>query len=376
MIIFLIILAAGLYAAQRLSLQFALKGITYDVAFSQPLVDPGEEFAITTTVENNKALPVTFLSVEEKLPAQIALPGLQDQLYSSRDCALFTTSFYLMPRQQYQRQLTASLPVRGRYLLQGCTMHGGDFLGISETVEYYSLHREIVVMPAPAKSPSLGEALGGFLGDISVNRFIVEDPVLTIGFREYTGREPQKSISWVQSARFNRLMVKNYDHTMDLSVTVVLNVEFYSDLAAQDQDLEQIHSQVEDCFSLARSACEFLEVKGIKYSFLTNATTAGALGHWSSVGEGLGNSHFYSILEGLGRATYSYSCPFSHTVEQAIRSAEQGRCHIVITPQEQPWQSCLYRLRELTNGQVCILTPQLLHQGEGFAPAQEGGPLS
>ena len=48
---------------------------------------------------------------------------------------------------------------------------------------------------------SSADVLSGFLGDVSVRRFIYEDPVLTTGFREYTGREPMKHISWTQSAR-------------------------------------------------------------------------------------------------------------------------------------------------------------------------------
>ncbi len=67
--------------------------------------------------------------------------------------------------------------------------------------------------------------LGGVIGDISVNRFIFEDPMLTVGFSEYTGREPMRDISWTQSARLGRMMVKNYDHTVDLSVTILLNVQ-------------------------------------------------------------------------------------------------------------------------------------------------------
>lgn len=376
MIIFLLILAAALWAAQRLSLQWALKGVTYDVSSSQALVDCGEEFTVTTTVENNKALPVTFLSMEEKLPLGICLPGGEIQLSSTQDCSLLTTTFYLMPHQRYQRAVTVSLPCRGRYLFRGCTMRGGDFLGMSDTLEYYHMLREVVVMPRQVTCPEIDATLGGFLGDISVNRFIMEDPVLTIGFREYTGREPQKSISWTQSARFNRLMVKNYDHTLDLSVTVVLNVEFLNDPNCPPLGTEEIHSQIEDCFSLARAACEVLEDKGIQYSFLTNATAAGALGLWSSISEGLGSSHFFAILEGLGRATYSCSRPFAHTLEQAARSAEQGRCHIIITPQEEPWQKEIYRLQDLTSGQVCVLTPSLLNQEDTFAfqtASQKGG---
>ena len=54
-------------------------------------------------------------------------------------------------------------------------------------------------MPRRAASPSFDMLLGGMIGDISVNRFIFEDPMLTIGFSDYTGREPMRDISWTRA---------------------------------------------------------------------------------------------------------------------------------------------------------------------------------
>ena len=191
-------------------------------------------------------------------------------------------------------------------------------------------------------------ALGGFLGDISVRRFLMEDPVLTLGFRDYTGTEPQKAISWKQSARLNRLVVKRYDYTLEPSVTVLLNVE----CRGEDADAKLI----ERAFSLARSVCELLEGKRIKYDFITNATTAGALGLWSSVTEGLGSAHLGAILEGLGRATYDRTEPFEATVKRAARRAEAGRSHVIVTPQNDEYLNlAAKRLRDETSGFVTII---------------------
>ena len=34
-------------------------------------ISPGEEFTLTTTIENNKRLPISFLTLSEKMPAAI-----------------------------------------------------------------------------------------------------------------------------------------------------------------------------------------------------------------------------------------------------------------------------------------------------------------
>lgn len=53
--------------------------------------------------------------------------------------------------------------------------------------------------------------------------------MLIRGFREYTGREPLRSISWVQSARQSRFLVKEQENMTDLSCTILLDVECRDD---------------------------------------------------------------------------------------------------------------------------------------------------
>ena len=125
------------------------------------------------------------------------------------------------------------------------TLLAGDLLGLSQQQRDIHQFYEIVVLPRRVEAPDLSQALGGFLGDVSVQRFILEDPVLTIGAREYTGHEPMKTISWKHSVRTGRLMVKNFDHTVENCVTVLLNVDGGTD-----------YDTMERCFSLARMAVE------------------------------------------------------------------------------------------------------------------------
>ena len=144
-------------------------------------------------------------------------------------------------------------------------------------------------------------------------------------------------------------MVKNYDHTLDLSATVILNVEYPKDMDFRPELIEK-------CFSAGRTVCEALEAKRIKYGVLTNATSSGALGLWSQVGDGLGRSHLMSILEGLGRATYSCTMPFSRLADLASRKNEDGRYYVVITPVMTDRDAlAISRLKALKGGGVHII---------------------
>lgn len=341
MIIFLLALVVVCSALQYWSMKHSLDGITHDHWPSRNLVEPGESFQIYTTIMNTTIRFVCFICVHERIP-----DGLILERETDRDYTLF-----LMPRRSWKRGVQIKASKRGRYILGGAELQGGDFLGISKSYVSFPNHKEIVVIPSQYDKSFMLETLGGFLGLMSVNRFIMEDPVLTMGFREYTGHEPFKMISWTQSARNMGLMVKKYDYTLEMVATVILDVE-----CLIDKETEVL---IEDCFSIARTVCETLEEKHIKYSFLTNAYTGGALSSWDNITDGLGKGHLMTILEGLGRASYGYVKSFSSLLNAAAKNAESGRSHIVIMPEyKEVYRHPISRLRELTGGKVLILTPE------------------
>ena len=363
MIPFVVLLILAIGILECITLYDPLKDADYSVRTLKRSVEEGEVFSVESTVTNHSPLPMAFLGLEESFPGEASFPNLPAQ-YTLRlppdslklPKKLFSTVF-LMPRQTLTRRVELSLPARGRYFLRGAELTAGDFLGFQSRSRNWYAFQEIVVLPGRSQAKPAITALGGFLGEISVRRFIMEDPVLTLGFREYTGREPQKQIAWTQSLRAGKLLVKEFDHTLDLSVTVLLDVALHND--------PQGEALIEECFRLARTVCETLEQQRIQYGFLTNAMAAGALGHWKSITEGLGESHLMAILEGLGRATYDHGEDFHETLERAARMAEQGRSHILITPRRDAQTEAGARLLESrTGGRVCILEAALPESGK------------
>lgn len=325
MIVYFLLIIAVALLIERWSVKHALDGLKYDLRLSRSLVEQNEEFDIITTVRNTSRRFVPFLKISEDVPRVL---GVAARMYTTgfdESRARINSSVYLMPRQKITRRITASLAARGRYIFNGANLYGGDFLGLREKSAYFPAFREAVVLPKREDPEGIEQTLGGFLGDISVTRFILEDPVLTLGFRDYTGREPMKQISWPATARTGRMMVKNYDHTLDITVTVLLNIDthLYGYMA---------RPAIERCYSLARGVCEILEEKRITYSFCTNALAVNMSNAWDYVPDGLGGTHLATVLEGLGRATYSYSASRGELMDLARRRAETGRAHIIITP--------------------------------------------
>ena len=332
MVIFVVVLVVIVLIVQKMSLANPLAGLQYSARASKGAVEPDESFDVITVLENRRRMPIFFMNIQEYFPPEIDLDlagvnaAKMEYHYLGKGNTgpfkletILQSRAYLMPRQRMTRRVKATLPRRGRYFFHGCGIYSGDFLGIKDTFEEFFQTSEIVVYPRKCDLPEDMISFGGILGDRSVRRFIMEDPVLTLGFREYTGREPQKAISWIQSLRAGQLMVKKYDYTLEPTASVILNLE------GGDEE------QQERAFELARAVCELLERKKIKYSFLTNAPCSAAFGRWSYISDGLGSRHIETILEGLGRSVLNTTQSFASLLTRAAASAETGRTHIVVT---------------------------------------------
>ena len=352
MLAFLIVFIIVIFFVQRKSQKDALKGIKYDYKFSKKLIEVGEPTELISMITNESHRFVPFIRMVEALPKgvqplnkKVAIRGDSMGLgYLS-----YNSSIYLMARSRLQRKLKLTFNKRGRYIFHGAVLRGGDFLGLSERHEKFQTLRELVVYPKLIDAPYLREIMGGFLGDISVRRFMMEDPVLTIGVREYTGREPLKQMSWKHTAHTNRMMVKQFDYTTQLVVTVFLDVSLVKGKTLTSQ-------QFENCYSLARTICQYLEQKKIPFEFLSNAIIEGTFNDDQRLINGLGKAHLRQILERLGRAGYGTRETYESIIKKLALSQERNRSTVIITPRRDSYkQSVAEKLKEKTIGALIFI---------------------
>ncbi len=325
MIAFLLMLAAVIAAAELISLKKGLDGVEYDVSPSKALAEPDEALALVTVITNRRRRFLPFIRLNEDVPDALVVSGDLRAEDVKRHRSALRSTVYMMPRQRLTRTTPFTIPRRGRYVFLGATLEGGDFMGLSTASRRTDLHRELVILPRRADSGALRDVMGGWMGERSVNRFIMEDPVLTLGYRDYTGREPMKQISWTQTARQGRMMVRCQDHTVERTVTVMLNAHSFAFGSYGRRMLEQ-------ALSLCRDVCEQLEERRIPYAFISNLRVIGVADSFGEVGDGLGHAHLMTVLEGLGRADYTSRDTLEGLFDRALSRADLGRGHIYITP--------------------------------------------
>lgn len=324
MIVFLIVLGVLLYLVERYSLAHGLEHVSFSTSLDRVVVEPDEPFSWKMTVKNDKWMMVPYIRLIEQIPRglKFAETGADVETAGRRG---LRSILYLGGHQMTELERSVMLPDRGRYFFRGSTVECGDFLGLKSSIEEYPEMQEVVVKPKTYPHGEISLLLGGYLGDYAVRNSLFEDPVLTIGFREYTGREPFRSISWTQSARQNRLLVKQQEPVADFSCTVLLNTACRSG--------KMVSELLEKTYSMVRSLCEELERRKVSYDFYTNGVIAGAMGNWRRVEEGLGAGHLETVLEGLGRMTYDAAEPVDSFFMRVLKGMHGGTSFVVVTPE-------------------------------------------
>ncbi len=311
------------------------------------VVDLDETFHIIVELKNKSPFPIYFIKVNAAFSKEFQIASqvtLAEHKYGG-DSLEVSYPTWLKAKQTVKIKIPVSISTRGRYVLPNPTLFFGDFLGLKEKRKELDFFREVVAAPAIHETEEVKQVLGKFLGEYSVRRFLYEDPVLTLGFREYSGREPMKMISWKQSAQRQTLMVKEYDHTIEPVLSVLVNVEIDAETAA---DL------MEKTYKIARSVCSNLEARGISYDFYTNALIAGSLEQRHMVNEGLGERHFMKVMELLGRSMQIHSFSYRELLQLACENGGTERGLVIISPDDT-------RISQAkTNQQTLLLNATLL----------------
>ncbi len=311
MIWFLIAILVVAYVVEKASLKIPLEQIKYKLEPSKRSVEQGEVFQLNTTLYNASARSIPYVFVEEVLPEEVEIEGSDTlNLFPDRPFLLHRTTIFMGKHQKIKRSIRVCIQERGLFRFRQARMKVGDALGFRQREKEFRQSQGIVVYPRKLQDERLEHVLSDIFGNISVQSFLHEDPFLVMGYRDYTGREPLRSISFLQSAKRNELTVKEYDHTREEVVDIIFDTNYKG-------NFDHYFVQLETMFSMVRTLCEAFENKGVSYRLITNA-------YYDSMEErgvnviqsgGSGGKSFDKILDILGMASNAAMC----TTEELLR---------------------------------------------------------
>ena len=344
MLVFLIVILLLAALLEILSLRGGAERVDLDFTLNRTRSEPDEPIEVTTTAANGGRLPITYLTVSLGFPLCAEMPAGVTAVRDPQRCTV-TDLLRLWGRQRVSRTMTFRITQRGVYSIVGRELTRGDFLGLRAQSRRLDLRRGVLIYPRRLENAALTEALGNYCGELSARRWLLRDPVLTLGVREYTGSEPMHTISWNQTARRGELTVREFDYTRSMDCSVILCVDH---IAVQDTEL------MDRCCGAARTVCETLIEHGAAAHLFTNAALIGyGLAPYRTVTAAPGREE--DLLDVLARATAMAVSPAAELVQRCLEAHTETAAYVLIAPRgDEETREALEKLEARSAGAMLI----------------------
>ena len=343
MIWLLVLIVLVAFVLELVSLKRSAIRLTYRLEPSVRSVEQGEEFKLRTTVDNATGYNIPYLMLEELIPDGVEFLDEETlHLIPDGNHTVHQSVIFVKKRQRVRRSVRVCINQRGMFKFRRATLKIGDFLGLKSTEKMVEFSNSVVVYPKRLEDEKLNSVLSDIFGEISVQSFLFEDPILVRGYLDYTGREPLRSISSPMSARRNQLTVKEYDHTREEVVDILFDISYKG-------DFDHYFIQLETMFSMVRTICENFEQRGISYRLITNAyySSMDVRGVNVIQSGGSGGSSFTKILEILGIASRAAMCDTDELLRHAFLRFSQEKSFLYVSQRrEEETEQKLKRLEQ------------------------------
>lgn len=323
---FIVVVLLILYFQSVLYNRFVSRGLKVDRSFSTAHAYPGDGITLNISVTNRSLLPLTWMHIEELVPPELKLRNdkVTKHFYNTEYTHNIVMS--MLPLQRVNRRYNVEFTKRGYYELKKVDVNVADMLGDNSYAYTMQASAGIVIYPKIADMSDSLLPVNSLQGDVSVVRWIIDDPTMLIGQRDYIRGDSMKSINWKRTARERHLMVNKHDYTSDKRIMLLLDLDELGDIWSAKNGRE-IEKAIEICAFIA----ERLISQGIPTGFATNALYGGSREN-SILEPGAGNSQMREILDCLGRIQYYKKDEFSAVLEHAAGGSSWGTDIIIVVP--------------------------------------------
>lgn len=274
----LFVIAAAL---QSMLFSFAnLRALEYRRRFRQTTAVEGERVELVETLRNAKPLPVPWVRVESRISPHLRFGAGDAEREISAD-QYHKSVFFLPPLRQVVRRHDVRCAKRGHYELGSVSITAGDLFGLSSNSCQLKRDCALTVYPRLLREDELDAQCSRWQGELAVKRWILPDPFLTAGIRDYRAGDPERDIHWRATARVGSMQVKLRDYTADPRMMVVLNVQTSEGQWGELMEDEQ--AAIEQGIRIAATLCVRALNMGVEAGFACNGCLHGEMGRGQAV---------------------------------------------------------------------------------------------
>ncbi|GFN32316.1 DUF58 domain-containing protein [Paenibacillus xylaniclasticus] len=327
---FIIISVVIIYIQHVIYRRVALRKVTYDRQFDRSVCFEGDEVLMVETIGNEKWFPIPWLRVESLLSSSLlfgADPAANLDISTGQFMQNHKSFFSLMPWRRIRRSHKVTAAKRGVYTLSTVTLTAGDLLGISAQTKQLVFTDRMIVYPIPLLPEDITLPARSWQGELSVQRWVVEDPFRRIGVRPYRPTDSLRLVNWNATARTGELQVHQLDTTADYSVLVVLNVEDHAGVWRDIVDVETIESGIRIAAGIANELIR----SGMEVGFGSNGCLEDDKQSLVYVPISGGEPHLYQLYETMALLQIERLMPLHEYLLELVNKLDTATDIIVIT---------------------------------------------
>lgn len=302
------------------------KKITYKRYFSSPAVFEGEQAEMIEEITNEKLLPVPWIRMESRISPELKFKSEGDLEVKHEQ--FHKSLFSLLPFMKITRRHNMTCSKRGCYDLKTVTLTGGDLFGTNDFSKTFQLEARILVFPRPVSIGEVPIDSHSWQGDVTVKRWIVDDPFMITGTREYSPGDPLNRINWNATARTNVMQVHSRDFTANPRIMILMNIDITEGMwhSITRPDL------IEMGISWAAAIAQYSIGRGIETGFGSNAQMVDT-GELDPVREEPKSSkeHLRTLFEVMAKLVLERAVTFFTFLEEEIRLKRRGVDYIILT---------------------------------------------
>ena len=342
----LFFMAGGL---ARLWDKYSLQRVEFHRHLSSNRVFFGEEVKMELEVSNRKPLPLPWLKVDDEIPKEVTLHkgivtadySLTHQLLSN----LFSINWY----HKVKRHYTIQCPHRGYFTFGPTKLSSGDVFGFFTRYKEIDTPDYLIVYPKIVPLEKLGIPSRQPLGEIRTRNHLFQDPVLTMGIREYQYGDNLKSIHWKSTARTGRLQTKIFEPTTTIDMGIFLDVRTVQP-PYQGVIAEKLELAIVTAASMANDAL----AEGYRVGLYVNQNNPDSP-ELIRLPPNRHPEQLKHILEALAAINPMYTTPIAEMLVKESRNLPWGSTMVVITaaPTEH-LLSALFRMKRVGRKVVLI----------------------
>lgn len=172
-----------------------------------------EHAPVRIELDNRSWLPLPWLQIQEAVPLEL------------KDQDDYRTIVSLGGRSQLVHNYTLYCRRRGYYTVGPLSLRTSDLFGFVEARWEEAGGAEFIVYPQIVPLERLGLPSRMPFGALGVRRQVTEDPARLSGVRAYAAGDSLRRIHWKATAHADALLVKKFQSSQDLPVSIVLDLD-------------------------------------------------------------------------------------------------------------------------------------------------------